>query len=110
MKNIEIGKDAIKKELPVIPKLPGVYRMLNEKNEILYVGKAKNLPNRLKSYVSEKIILLEIKTDHCYNIKELMNRYQIQLDYYQQCLQKTTDKPIQTYLYSSHLDEAFSQF
>ena len=28
--------------------------MLNEKNEILYVGKAKNLPNRLKSYVSEK--------------------------------------------------------
>ena len=48
MKNLEIGKDAIKKELPVIPKLPGIYRMLNEKNEILYVGKAKNLPNRLK--------------------------------------------------------------
>ena len=28
--------------------------MLNQKNEVLYVGKAKNLPNRLKSYVSEK--------------------------------------------------------
>jgi len=50
----EIGKDVIKRELPLIPKLPGVYRMLNSKNEILYVGKAKNLPNRLKSYVSEK--------------------------------------------------------
>ena len=50
----DIGKEAIKKELPLIPKLPGVYRMLNEKNVILYVGKAKNLPNRLKSYVSEK--------------------------------------------------------
>ena len=50
----EIGKEVIKKELPLIPKLPGVYRMLNDKNEILYVGKAKNLPNRLKSYVSEK--------------------------------------------------------
>ena len=50
----EIGKDVIKKELPLIPKLPGVYKMLNSKNEILYVGKAKNLPNRLKSYVSEK--------------------------------------------------------
>ncbi len=50
----EIGKEVIKKELPLVPKLPGVYRMLNEKNEILYVGKAKNLPNRLKSYVSEK--------------------------------------------------------
>jgi len=50
----DIGKEVIKKELPLIPKLPGVYRMLNSKNEILYVGKAKNLPNRLKSYVSEK--------------------------------------------------------
>ena len=50
----EIGKEVIKKELPLIPKLPGVYRMLNNKNEILYVGKAKNLPNRLKSYVAEK--------------------------------------------------------
>ena len=50
----EIGKEVIKKELPLIPKLPGVYRMLNEKGDILYVGKAKNLPNRLKSYVAEK--------------------------------------------------------
>jgi len=50
----EQGKEVIKKELPLIPKLPGVYRMLNSDNEILYVGKAKNLPNRLKSYVSEK--------------------------------------------------------
>ena len=54
MLSSDIGKDVIKKELPLIPKLPGVYRMLNSKNEILYVGKAKNLTNRLKSYVSEK--------------------------------------------------------
>ena len=50
----EIGKEVIKKELPLIPKLPGVYKMLSDKDQILYVGKAKNLPNRLKSYVSEK--------------------------------------------------------
>ncbi len=50
----DIGKDVIKKELNLIPKLPGVYRMLNSDNEVLYVGKARNLPNRLKSYVSEK--------------------------------------------------------
>ena len=50
----EIGKEVIKKELPLIPKLPGVYRMLNDKGEILYVGKAKNLPNRLKSYIAER--------------------------------------------------------
>ena len=45
----EIGKEIIKKELPLIPKLPGVYKMLSDKDQILYVGKAKNLPNRLKS-------------------------------------------------------------
>ena len=50
----ETGKEVVKKELPLIPKLPGVYRMLNEKGDILYVGKAKNLPSRLKSYVAEK--------------------------------------------------------
>ena len=54
MKSSELGKEVIKKELPLIPKSPGVYRMLNHKDDILYVGKAKNLPNRLKSYVAEK--------------------------------------------------------
>ena len=47
MKSSELGKDVIRKELPLIPKSPGVYRMLNHKDDILYVGKAKNLPNRL---------------------------------------------------------------
>ena len=54
MKSSDLGKEVIKKELPLIPKSPGVYRMLNHKDDILYVGKAKNLPNRLKSYVAEK--------------------------------------------------------
>ena len=54
MVSSDIGKEVIKKDLPLIPKLPGIYRMLNSNNEILYVGKAKNLLNRLKSYVSEK--------------------------------------------------------
>ena len=54
MTNSDTGKNIIKKEIPLIAKLPGVYKMLSEKNEVLYVGKAKNLPSRLKSYVSEK--------------------------------------------------------
>jgi len=54
MKSSELGKDVIRKELPLIPKSPGVYRMLDHKDVILYIGKAKNLPNRLKSYVAEK--------------------------------------------------------
>ncbi len=54
MKSSEIGKQVIKKELSLIPKSPGVYKMLNHKGDILYVGKAKNLPNRLQSYINEK--------------------------------------------------------
>ena len=44
----------IKKELLLTPKSPGIYKMINHKSDVLYVGKAKNLLNRLKSYVSEK--------------------------------------------------------
>ena len=54
MQSSDLGKKVIRKELALIPKSPGVYRMLNHKGDILYVGKAKNLPNRLKNYVSEK--------------------------------------------------------
>ena len=54
MKSFELGKEVIKKELPLIPKSPGVYKMINHKGDVLYIGKAKNLPNRLKNYVSEK--------------------------------------------------------
>ena len=59
----EIGKEVIKKELPLIPKLPGVYRMLNEKGDILYVGKAKNLPNRLKKLCCRKKSYYQNRTD-----------------------------------------------
>ncbi len=52
--SLEQGKKIIKDKIPFLPKNPGVYRMLNVKKEILYIGKAKNLPNRLKSYVSDK--------------------------------------------------------
>jgi excinuclease ABC subunit C len=48
------GKDLIRKKIILISKNPGVYRMLDNKNEILYVGKAKNLPSRLRNYISEK--------------------------------------------------------
>jgi len=51
--SIEKGKEIIRKKIVNLTNNPGVYRMLSEKNEILYVGKAKNIPNRLKSYVSE---------------------------------------------------------
>jgi excinuclease ABC subunit C len=51
--SIEKGKEIIRKKIVNLTNNPGVYKMLSGKNEILYVGKAKNIPNRLKSYVSE---------------------------------------------------------
>ncbi len=43
-----------KKLLPTLPKDPGVYRFFGNEDEILYVGKAKNLKNRIASYFGSK--------------------------------------------------------
>ena len=43
-------KNHIKQKLSLVPELPGSYQMKNKGNVIIYVGKAKNLKNRLKSY------------------------------------------------------------
>lgn len=40
----------IQEELKLLPEKPGVYLMHGEKDEIIYVGKAKVLKNRVKSY------------------------------------------------------------
>lgn len=42
-------------ELKKLPKEPGVYIMRDEKDVILYVGKAVNLHNRVRSYFRENI-------------------------------------------------------
>ncbi|MEY2949416.1 MAG: excinuclease ABC subunit UvrC [Saprospiraceae bacterium] len=39
---------------PQIPQLPGVYKFLNKEGTIIYVGKAKNLKNRLNSYFGNR--------------------------------------------------------
>ncbi len=43
-----------KKIADTLPKQPGVYRFVDEKGVILYVGKAKSLKNRLASYFGER--------------------------------------------------------
>jgi excinuclease ABC subunit C len=50
MQQIDRGIQTLKTALQHIPKQPGIYKMLSEKGEILYVGKAKNLFNRLSQY------------------------------------------------------------
>lgn len=43
-------KDHIKEQLKTLPHLPGIYIMKDVQGEIIYVGKSKNLKNRVSSY------------------------------------------------------------
>ena len=57
MQNLERLKKVIDKSTSK----PGIYQMINFKNEILYVGKAKNLNKRLKSYLNLSSLTTRIK-------------------------------------------------
>ena len=46
----KFGLNVIKKEIKSIPVSPGIYKMIDENGEVLYVGKAKNLKKRISSY------------------------------------------------------------
>ncbi len=61
MNSLEQGKKIIRDKIPLITNNPGIYKMLGSTGEILYIGKAKNIPNRLKSYVTESY--LPIRTE-----------------------------------------------
>jgi excinuclease ABC subunit C len=43
----------LKTQISSLPETPGVYQYFNSKNEIIYVGKAKNLKRRVSSYFTK---------------------------------------------------------
>ena len=45
------GREILSRKVKSMPEKPGVYRMIDEKKNVLYVGKAKNIQKRLQSYV-----------------------------------------------------------
>jgi excinuclease ABC subunit C len=54
------GVAAIQHALKTMPGSPGVYRMIDEKERVLYVGKAKNLKKRVTSYTHIARLALRI--------------------------------------------------
>lgn len=42
------------KDLPILPKAPGCYIYKNDKDQIIYIGKAKDISKRVKSYFTKK--------------------------------------------------------
>lgn len=82
-----------KEEALKLPKEPGVYLFYNEKDIVIYVGKAKNLKNRVSSYFKDKFdnnktkilvkhihrfehIVVETETDALLLENNLIKKYQ----------------------------------
>jgi excinuclease ABC subunit C len=45
----------ILEKLSLVPQSSGVYIMKDAKGQVIYIGKAKNLPNRLANYFKNKV-------------------------------------------------------
>src|SRR4051794_2887186 len=48
--SVKAGTEVIKRVWATLPNSPGVYRMIDAKGEVLYIGKAKSLKARVGSY------------------------------------------------------------
>lgn len=57
-------------KLSLIPSSPGVYLLKGAKEDVIYVGKAKNLRNRLRSYFQKSAELDARKSSMVKNIKD----------------------------------------
>jgi excinuclease ABC subunit C len=98
--NVEISENAfdVKAFLKSLTTRPGIYKMLNKEGEIIYIGKAKNLKNRVSSYFKPqtaspkqqamvaKVAAIEVTVTHtegeallleCQQIKRYKPRYNI---------------------------------
>lgn len=70
------ARSHIEKILANMTQLPGVYKMLGKEGELLYVGKAKNLKNRVSSYFVKTIEhpKTQALVARIYNIETLVTR------------------------------------
>jgi excinuclease ABC subunit C len=59
--SLTTGLDRIKEYTQTLPAKPGVYRMLNARGQVIYVGKAKNLKHRVASYTQAQRLTVRLK-------------------------------------------------
>ena len=55
------GMEVIKEYLKTLPSKPGVYRMISEGGDVLYVGKAKSLKKRVANYTTPQRLTIRIQ-------------------------------------------------
>jgi excinuclease ABC subunit C len=48
--SLAAGREAILRYAKLAPPQPGVYRMIDARGDVLYIGKAKNVKNRIRAY------------------------------------------------------------
>jgi len=64
----------IKSKVSALPNLPGVYKMLDMYGNIIYIGKAKNLKNRVSSYFlnTTKLPKVQAMVDNVYDFEYII--------------------------------------
>lgn len=69
-----MSKKSFNVKLATIPNLPGVYQFFNTSNKIIYIGKAKNLKNRVSSYFQKTLNSQKTKNlvKNIYDIKHVV--------------------------------------
>ena len=55
------GLEVIRERVKTLPNQPGVYRMLNQRGDVLYVGKARDLKKRVTSYTQANRLALRLQ-------------------------------------------------
>jgi len=76
-----IINDKIEKALAVLPNKPGVYLMHDQSGRVIYVGKAKNLNNRVHSYFrssGRQSVKVEALVSHVEDIETIMTDSEIE--------------------------------
>ena len=59
--DIKNGLDSLRESLIYCSRGPGIYQFCDENNNILYIGKAKNIKNRITSYLNFNLLSNRIK-------------------------------------------------